>query len=157
MRPADAFSVYGQDGFDIISRFDYFSSLLQLPPPTNHIQSLNDGSKFIEAGRSTAASLSRLVEVSPRVLPKCSRSALEVDSGSLVSIAFAEETAEKSKPVEVTHAPVEVELAVFSKCSRSALEVCFEVADWLLEWLAGWFVRPALVAHAMNLSSRANV
>ena len=42
-------------------------------------------------------------------------------------------------------------------CSRSALEVCFEVADWLLEWLAGWFVRSALVAHAMNLLSRANV
>jgi hypothetical protein len=95
--------------------------------------------------------------VSPRVLPKCSRSALEVDLGSWVSIAFADEKAEKLKPVEVSHAPLEVELAVLSKYSRSALEVCFEVADWLLEWLAGWFVRSALVAHAMNLLSRANV
>ena len=88
--------------------------------------------------------------MSPRVLPKCSRSALEVDLGSWVSIAFADEKAETSQPVEVSHAPLEVELAVLSKYFRSALEVCFE-------WLAGWFVRPDLVAHAMNLLSCANV
>ena len=74
-----------------------------------------------------------------------------MDLGSWASIAFAEEKAEQSKPVKVSHAPLEVELAVLSKYSRSALEVCFEVADWLLEWLAGWFVRSAPVAHAINL------
>jgi len=62
-----------------------------------------------------------------------------VDLSSWVSIAFVDEKAEKSQQVEVSHAPLEVELAVLSKYSRSALEVCFEVADWLLEWLAGRF------------------
>ena len=79
--------------------------------------------------------------MSPRVLPKCSRSALEVDLGSWVSIAFADEKAETSQPVEVSHAPLEVELAVLSKYFRSALEVCFEVAGCLNGSLVGLFVR----------------
>ena len=79
--------------------------------------------------------------MSPRVLPKCSRSALEVDLGSWVSIAFADEKAETSQPVKVSHAPLEVELAVLSKYFRSALEVCFEVADCRCLVTLAYFLR----------------
>ena len=95
-----------------ISRFAYLSSLQKLPPCTNHIQSLNDGSKFNDAGRSEPAR-------SPKVLSKCSRSGF----GFLGFHCFCRRKSRKVKTSRskscAARSGARGALEVLPKCSRS--------------------------------------